>query len=152
MVVVAFFMANATPIPETTISSTLRRTKSAASSGRRSFFCSANRYSIAMFFPSVQPSCSALAGTRLRELRYRKPCFHPGSLYGLFLVAEPAPQPHSPQMRQRGRQPPAIFDFGSFDVAQYRFWISDYQQQNRELGRNAFSASQFSFFNLKSAI
>ena len=40
----------------TTIRSTLRRTKSAASSGRRSFFCSANRYSMVIFFPSIHPS------------------------------------------------------------------------------------------------
>jgi hypothetical protein len=36
--------------------STFRRTRSAASSGRRSRFCSANRYSMPMFFPSIQPS------------------------------------------------------------------------------------------------
>ena len=40
MVVVAFFAANAAVVPATTIRSTLRRTKSAASSGRRSGFCS----------------------------------------------------------------------------------------------------------------
>ena len=56
MVVVAFFAANADVDPVTTIRSTLRRTKSAASSGRRSFFCSANRYSKAIFFPSIHPS------------------------------------------------------------------------------------------------
>ena len=37
MVVVAFLAANAGGVPEATIRSTLRRTKSAASSGRRSF-------------------------------------------------------------------------------------------------------------------
>ena len=37
--------------PETTIRSTLRRTRSAASSGSRSRFSSANRYSMAMFCP-----------------------------------------------------------------------------------------------------
>ena len=56
MVVVALFAANAGGAPETTIRSTLRRTKSAASSGRRSGFCSANRYSMAIFFPSIHPS------------------------------------------------------------------------------------------------
>src|SRR5262249_5183316 len=56
MVVVAFFAANATPIPETTMRSTLRRTNSAARSDMRSGFCSANRYSVVMFFPSIQPS------------------------------------------------------------------------------------------------
>ena len=56
MVVVAFFAANADGPPVTTIRSTLRRTRSAASSGRRSVFCSANRYSMVIFFPSIHPS------------------------------------------------------------------------------------------------
>ena len=56
MVVVAFLAANAGGVPVTTIRSTLRRTKSAASSGRRSGFCSANRYSMVIFFPSIHPS------------------------------------------------------------------------------------------------
>ena len=56
MAVVAFFAANAGGVPETTIRSTLRRARSAASSGRRSGFCSANRYSMAIFFPSIHPS------------------------------------------------------------------------------------------------
>ena len=56
MVVVAFFAANAGGPPVATIRSTLRRTRSAASSGRRSSFCSANRYSMVIFFPSIHPS------------------------------------------------------------------------------------------------
>ena len=56
MVLVAFFAANGVGAPEATIRSTLRRTRSAASSGSRSGFCSANRYSKAIFFPSIQPS------------------------------------------------------------------------------------------------
>ena len=56
MVVVALLAANAAAVPATTIRSTLRRTRSAASSGRRSFFCSANRYSMVIFFPSIHPS------------------------------------------------------------------------------------------------
>ena len=56
MVVVAFFAANGVGPPETTIRSTFRRTRSAASSGRRSGFCSANRYSMVIFFPSIHPS------------------------------------------------------------------------------------------------
>ena len=56
MVVVALLAANAGAVPATTIRSTLRRTKSAASSGRRSGFCSANRYSMVKFFPSIHPS------------------------------------------------------------------------------------------------
>ena len=56
MAVVAFFAADADGTPETTIRSTFRRTSSAASSGKRSVFCSANRYSMAKFFPSIHPS------------------------------------------------------------------------------------------------
>src|SRR5262245_50629326 len=56
IVLVAFFAANGVGPPEVTIRSTLRRTNSAASSGRRSDFCSANRYSMVIFFPSIQPS------------------------------------------------------------------------------------------------
>ena len=56
MVVVAPFAANAVGPPVTTIRSTFRRTRSAASSGRRSCFCSANRYSMVIFFPSIHPS------------------------------------------------------------------------------------------------
>ena len=56
MVVVARLAANAAIVPVTTIRSTLRRTRSAASSGRRLFFPSVNRYSMVIFFPSIQPS------------------------------------------------------------------------------------------------
>ena len=56
MVVVARLAANADPVDVTTIRSTLRRTNSAASSGRRSAFPSANRYSMTIFFPSIHPS------------------------------------------------------------------------------------------------
>jgi hypothetical protein len=56
MVVVAFFATNAGFPPVTTITSTLRRTRSAASSGRRSDFPSANRYPMVIFYPSIHPS------------------------------------------------------------------------------------------------
>ena len=56
MVLVAPFAANAGGPELATIRSTLRRTNSAASSGRRSGFCSANRYSKVMLFPSIHPS------------------------------------------------------------------------------------------------
>ena len=42
--------------PAVTMTSTLRRTSSAASSGRRSSFPSAYRHSMTMFFPSTYPS------------------------------------------------------------------------------------------------
>src|SRR5215831_10190046 len=56
MVLLAPFATNGVGPPEATIRSTLRRTRSAASSGSRSSFCSANRYSMVMFFPSIHPS------------------------------------------------------------------------------------------------
>src|SRR4029450_6922919 len=56
IVVVALLAANPSTVPPTTIRSTFRRTKSPVSSGRRSRFCSANRYSMVIFFPSIQPS------------------------------------------------------------------------------------------------
>ena len=56
MEVVARLAANTAVVPETTIGSTFKRTKSAASSGWRSDFCSANRNSMVRFFPSIHPS------------------------------------------------------------------------------------------------
>ena len=56
IVAVAFLAANAGGGPVATIRSTLRRIRSAASSGRRSGLLSAKRYSMRIFFPSIQPS------------------------------------------------------------------------------------------------
>ena len=56
MVLLAPFAADGVAPPEVTITSTFSRTRSAASSGSRSDFCSANRYSMVIFFPSIQPS------------------------------------------------------------------------------------------------
>ena len=56
MVVVARLASNAPGVDVATNRSILSRTKSAASWGRRSFFCSANRYSMAIFFPTIHPS------------------------------------------------------------------------------------------------
>ena len=54
IVLVAFLAARIIRVPPaTTMISTLRRTSSAASSGSRSSFPSANRYSMAMFCPSM---------------------------------------------------------------------------------------------------
>ena len=87
MVVVAFLAANAGGVPVTTIRSTLRRTRSAASSGRRSCFCSANRYSMVIFFPSIHPSLLSSCRNASRGPRYRKQCLHPGNLCGRFFPA-----------------------------------------------------------------
>jgi hypothetical protein len=69
MVLVAFFAANGAVPPDVTIRSTLSRTNSAASSGKRSGFCSANRYSMVMFFPSIHPSLLSSCRNDLQENR-----------------------------------------------------------------------------------
>ena len=56
IVAVASLAARVGTEPGVTMMSTLRRTSSAASAGRRSSFPSAYRYSIAMFFPSTYVS------------------------------------------------------------------------------------------------
>ena len=100
MVVVALLAANAAGVPEATIRSTLRRTKSAASSGRRSGFCSANRYSMVIFFPFNPAKLAQLLPERVQEDRaYRKQCYHRGNRCGrFFLPAAPEPQPHRRRM------------------------------------------------------
>ena len=87
MVVVALFAANAGGVDVATIISTLRRTKSAASSGRRSSFCSANRYSMVRFFPSIQPSLVSSCRNASRGPRYRQQCSYPGNRCGGFSLA-----------------------------------------------------------------
>ncbi len=66
--------------PAETMMSTLRRTSSAASAGRRSSFPSAYRYSMTMFFPSTYPSsrrpwrkASTRAGLMEGEVAFRYP-------------------------------------------------------------------------------
>src|SRR5215510_318587 len=56
IVAVAFLAGPVAPKPPVTMISTLRRASSAASAGRRSFFPSADRHSMIMFFPSTYPS------------------------------------------------------------------------------------------------
>jgi len=56
MVAVTRLAANADPVDAPTMTSTLSRTSSVANSDRRSCFCSANRYSMVTFFPSIHPS------------------------------------------------------------------------------------------------
>src|SRR5262249_43955696 len=90
------FAANGVGPPEATIRSTLRRTRSAASSGRRSGVCSAKRYSMVIFFPSVHPSLlsscrNASTRTALPEavLLSRKP------MRGPFVCCCASTEPHS---------------------------------------------------------
>ncbi len=56
IVEVASLAARVAVGPAVTMTSTLRRTSSAASAGRRSSFPSADRHSMTMFFPSTYPS------------------------------------------------------------------------------------------------
>jgi len=58
-----------------------------ADSGRRSGFCSANPYSMVIFFPSTHPSSLILAGTLPRRPRYQKLCLHPGNQCGRFSLS-----------------------------------------------------------------
>ena len=87
MVVVALLAANAAGVPVTTIRSTLRRTKSAASSGRRSFFPSANRYSMVIFFPSIQPSLLSSCRNASKRTAIPEAVLHPGNLCGRFSLS-----------------------------------------------------------------
>ena len=137
MVVVAFFAANAVGAPVTTIRSTLRRTKSAASSGRRSGFCSANRYSMVIFFPSIHPSLlsscrNASKRTALPEavLASRKP------MRKIFPVccASPCPAHHEHDDDCKKPHPFSILDF--------RFSIVG--SKNRKLASKKFHSCVFS--------
>src|SRR6266550_1577269 len=69
MVVVAFFAANAGFPPVTTITSTLRRTRSAARSGRRSFFPSAKPVLVGDIFSFDPSKLGQLLSERLHEDR-----------------------------------------------------------------------------------
>ena len=100
MVVVALLAAEAAAAPVTTIRSTLRRTRSAASSSRRSCFCSANRYSMMIFFPSIHPSVVSSCRNAPHRPRYRKQCLDPGYLCGRFsLPAAPRRWTHLQQRK-----------------------------------------------------
>ena len=136
MVVVALFAANAAGVPETTIRSTLRRTKSAASSGRRSGFCSANRYSMVIFFPSIHPSLLSSCRNAPRGPRYQKQCLHPGNLCGRFsLSAAPRAETQSAKsMAQRVRT--VIFFFMSFEVSNVEPLLNDFIRPRQHVRRN----------------
>jgi hypothetical protein len=82
MELVAPFAANRVDPPEATSRSTFNRTSSVASSDRRSFFCSANRYSMMRFFPSIHPSSRSSAETPPRGPRSPKQCLNLGNLCG----------------------------------------------------------------------
>ena len=70
---VAALASNAGALPDVAITATRRRTRSAASAGKRSIWSSAQRYSIATFSPSVYPaSCSP------RRKARRRSAFWPG--------------------------------------------------------------------------
>ena len=85
IVVVAFFAAVAGPVPKTTIRSTLRRTKSAASSGPRPSFPSRKPILDGEIL-SLNPSKLAqlMPGIPSRGPPYQQQCFHPGNLCGGF--------------------------------------------------------------------
>src|SRR5262245_39908119 len=112
MVVVALLDANAATVPATTITSTFRRTKSAASSGNRWPFCSANRYSKAILFPSIHPSL--LSSCRNASKRTALPEAVPSSrkpMRKIFPVCcASATAPHNTNATMRAKSP-AHFGF-----------------------------------------
>jgi hypothetical protein len=152
IVVVAFFAASTTGAVVTTIRSTLRRTRSAASSGRRSDFCSANQYSMTILFPSIHPrllsSCrNASKRTAILEavLLSRKP------MWGIFVgCCAMATAPHIVSARTIAKSPT---HFRYFDIAQYRFWICDFRLSQKEFRTRNETFSFIRFLpNRKSAI
>src|SRR5215475_2377703 len=82
MVLVAPFAANPAGSPVTTIRSTFRRTNSAASSGRRPDFPSANRYSKVIFFPSIHPSLLSSCRNASTRTALPEQYPNPGNLCG----------------------------------------------------------------------
>ena len=145
MVVVAFFAANVAGVPETTMRSTLRRTKSAAArSGTRSGFCSANRYSMVIFFPSIHPrllsSClNASTSAALPEavLGSRKPM---RATFPVCCASTLAP--HTVSATTIATIP-----------TNFRFWIFDFRLSDKE-SRNRIENRSIMFLSLnrKSAI
>ena len=90
MVVVALLAALAGGSPVVTIKSTLRRTRSAASSGSRSAFSSENRYSMAIFFPLIHPSLLSSCRNASTRTALPEAVLYPGNLCGGFsLTAAP---------------------------------------------------------------
>ena len=107
MVVVAFLAANAAGVDVTTIRSTLRRTKSAASSGRRSGFC-LGKPVLDGDILSLNPSKLAqLLPERLHEDRATgSSAIDPGNLCGgFFLAAAPEPQPRTTERDDDCKKP-----------------------------------------------
>ena len=161
--------ANATGVPETTIRSALRRTKSVASSGTRSDFSSANRYSMVIFCPSIHPSLRELFAERVHEDRAdRKQLLASRESYAedflRLLRLEPS-APHSGERDDDCKNPRHILvcgtAFGNFDGdypersrrTQSRFSILDYGIENRRIESGMVSSCIFPLIqNRKSKI
>ena len=113
IVTVASLAGRVDSAPPVTMTSTLRRTSSAASAGRRSSFPSPYRHSMTIFFPSTYPSsrrpcAEGLDASRIQQKR--RPYLGNQSV-GFSLAAGPPPFPHTPKSRPGFQQPPPILDF-----------------------------------------
>jgi hypothetical protein len=138
MVVVAFFAANADAADVTTIKSTLRRTKSAASSGRRSFFCSANRYSKNDILCLNPSQLAQLLSERIHKHRTSR---------GSATIQETNPEDFSRLLRvdQRPTECEGESDCEDpqpFWILDCRFWIIG--RRTRKSERNLFIHAPFS--------
>src|SRR2546422_2250073 len=126
IVLVACWVALAVPYPPAeTMISTLSRTSSAASAGRRSRFPSAYRYSMTMFFPSTYPrsrnpcrNASVRVDIAAGELVLRYPIR--GTFFGCCACAT---APHIASVTTRATIP-----------TNFRFWILDFRLSDRKLG------------------
>ena len=130
MVVVAFFAANGAAFPEATIKSTLRRTSSAASSGRRSVFPSANRYSMVKFFPSIHPSL--LNSSRNASMRTALP-------EAVLLSRKPMRKTFPVCCAETQAPPKASVKAIAKIPAHFRFWILDFNCSRKKIPTGLFS-------------
>ena len=137
-VVVAFFAANADGSPVITIKSTLRRSKSAVSSGNRSRFCPENRYSMMRFFPSIQPSL--LSSCRNASKRTAIPeavlCIQKTDAGDFPCLLRVCPRPHTMSTTTIAESPTANLDFG--------FSIADCRNKDRKLASKKLLSCAFS--------
>ena len=116
IVAVLLLAANAGARPVATIRSTLRRTSSAASFGKRSNLCSVNRYSKVTFFPSVQP----------RLLSSLRNASHKTALPEAVLTSSRPMRKIFPACCAEATTPPRAIVITTARVpANFRFWILD---------------------------
>ena len=143
MLVVALLAANVGSLPVATIESTLRRTSSAASSGRRSVFPSANRYSMILCFSFNPSEFAQLLPERVHVEPHYHECFDPGNLCGGFWLVAAREATAPPRANVKAiAEVPTHFGFWIFDFpivgkrihrkCVHRFVLPSIQNQNRK--------------------